>query len=453
MKRWNSSPHPISDIRDWYENGRLELRPDFQRREVWSDAARIMLMDTILRNVPMPKIFLSNLIKDERTYRTVIDGQQRISAILAFLRNEYSLKKPYEGDYYNLFFKDLPGNVKTDFLGYTIDFNEVSGISEEELREVYSRVNKYTFALNKQELRRADFPGKFLRLSEELALHDYWETARIFTVANRRRLGDVEFTSELLAGLIDGAQDKKQTLDDFYQRYAEWDNDNLEKVKKRFLIILTEIEKLFSFKDEGIAQTRFRQKADFYSLFLAVDSLNQDGFNLDDKDLTHLIEDLQILDFNIAPHSDSDAFREYATRCLSDANSKSSRLWRQAFLKRILAGTYKGIPPHVQENEHSFASILYDLDMGCGICPPAGHTCPVCDHDIENESLDERILVWSPDSTVFQLSNAEWIHAGCYRENSGFYTEQILSSNQNNLFTEVSVDTHQVDLFTGDDGR
>lgn len=30
MKKWNSSSHPISDIRNWYENGRLELQPDFQ---------------------------------------------------------------------------------------------------------------------------------------------------------------------------------------------------------------------------------------------------------------------------------------------------------------------------------------------------------------------------------------------------------------------------------------
>ena len=36
MVSWNSSPHPISDIRDWSEANRLELQPDFQRREVWS---------------------------------------------------------------------------------------------------------------------------------------------------------------------------------------------------------------------------------------------------------------------------------------------------------------------------------------------------------------------------------------------------------------------------------
>jgi len=458
MKKWNSSPHPISDLRDWYQNNRLELRPDFQRREVWSEAARIMLMDTILRNVPMPKIFLSNLIKDEHTYRTVIDGQQRISAILAFLRNEFCLKKPYEGEYSNLFFRDLPDTVKTDFFSYTIDFNEVSGISDEELREVYSRVNKYTFALNKQELRRADYPGKFLKLSDDLALNEYWDTARIFTVANRRRLGDVEFVSELLAGLIGGAQDKKQTLDDFYQRYAEWDDEELDNVQKRFLAILADIEKLFAFKDKGIAQTRFRQKADFYSLFLAIDSLHKESYSLYNKDLTYLSKDLEILDEHIAPSIFVRALSEYARRCLSDANSRSSRLWRQAFLKKILAGTYIGIPPTAWKNEHSFASILYDMSMEGTImgCPPACYTCHICEDEIQEESLDERILVWPPNSSVFQLSNAEWIHANCYSENLGYHTEQIVNPDQNDLFTEDSIDTtniNQIDLFTSDNGR
>lgn len=41
--KWESYSHPISDIRDWDNNNRLELKPDFQRNEVWSRAAQITL--------------------------------------------------------------------------------------------------------------------------------------------------------------------------------------------------------------------------------------------------------------------------------------------------------------------------------------------------------------------------------------------------------------------------
>ena len=136
MVRWNSSPHPISDIRDWSEAGRLELRPDFQRREVWSAPARVMLMDTILRNVPMPKIFLANSIRDGRTYRVVIDGQQRISAILDFLRDGFPLHEPYIGDERGKIFSELHEDTQDHFLSYQIDFNEAQNPSDEEVREV-----------------------------------------------------------------------------------------------------------------------------------------------------------------------------------------------------------------------------------------------------------------------------------------------------------------------------
>ncbi|MDP1773622.1 MAG: DUF262 domain-containing protein [Methylobacter sp.] len=440
MKKWNSSPHPISDIRDWFENERLILRPDYQRKEVWSPAARVMLIDTILGNIPMPKIFVSNIIKEERTYRTVIDGQQRISAILGFLRNDFCLKLPYEGEYKNTFFKDLPLSIKDEFFAYSIDFNEFKGFSDIELREIYLRVNKYTVSLNKQELRRADFHGsKFLDLSEKLALESYWSNTKIFSLANLRRLGDVEYISELLAGLINSAQDKKQTLDDYYQNYAQWDSSDLNAVKQRFLFILDDIEKLFSNNTKGIAETRFRQKSDFYSLFLAIDSIHKDGYSLNGKDLSYLQEDLKSLDNNIAPHSIVGPLREYATRCLSDANSRSSRLWRQNFIKKILSGTYKSIPPVVNEDEHSFASISLDLDFvasGGGLfgCPSGVYTCSVCDHEIEDASLEELILVWPVGTTAFQISNSEWIHAKCYQEDSDYFIERSINSNQQDLF-------------------
>ena len=171
MTSWNSSPHPISDVRDWKTSERLEIRPSFQRQEVWSMAAKVMLMDTILRKIPMPKVFLASSIKEDRVYRIVIDGQQRISSILDFINNGFTLSKPFDSDspYYGKFFFQLPENIRNDFLQYRIDFNEAIGFSEDEIREAYSRLNKYSVALTKQELRRADFPGDFLDLAEHLA--------------------------------------------------------------------------------------------------------------------------------------------------------------------------------------------------------------------------------------------------------------------------------------------
>ena len=407
MKSWNSSPHPISDIRDWKQLERLEIKPDFQRLEVWSDAAKVMLMDTILRGIPMPKIFVSSVIKNDQVHRTVIDGQQRISAILAFMADKFPLDKPYAGEFKGLFFSALPEEIRSAFLQYRIDFNEALEFSEEELRETYSRLNKYSVALTKQELRRADFPGAFLKMAEELANHDYLEKARIFTLANRRRLADVEYVSELVAALVAGPQDKRDNLDSFYLQYSTWNEDDRQKVEARFLGVIADLRVIFS-NDFPIDSTRFRQKADFYSLLLAVDELRAAGGNLDDVDVSPLREDLRCLDQIIAPESDVRDCRDYAIKCVSQANSQSSRKWRLGFLRSFLTGTYLKTPP-----SGDAAVLFYRLltDHGDPMCPPPTYGCDRCAEDIPVN--DKEFVGWRKDSAVFQMDNAIRLHERC----------------------------------------
>ena len=313
-------------------------------------------------------------------YRTVIDGQQRTSAILSFLKDVFPLEKPYAGEFQGLFFSQLPMEVRSAFLQYRIDFNEAIEFSDEELRETYSRLNKYSVALTKQELRRADFPGDFLRLSESFALLDFFESSKIFTVANRRRSADVEFVSELVAGLLAGPQDKRDTLDSFYLSYSSWEQEEKDATNNRFMGVLADLEMIFS-GNLPIYSTRFRQKADFYSLLLAVDELRGSGGSIEGLDLDPLREDLKTLDQLIAPESECKDCRDYAIKCVSQANSYSSRRWRMGFLRSVLGGTYLRRPPFGDG-----AVLFYRIsttDFGGGMCPPPEYECSECDGSID----------------------------------------------------------------------
>lgn len=433
MVHWNSSPHPISDIRDWSEAGRLELRPDFQRREVWSNPARIMLMDTILRDVPMPKIFLANTIRDSKTYRVVIDGQQRITAILDFLRDNFSLDVPYSGTEKGKVFSKLDQETRDRFLSYQIDFNEAVNPTDEETREVYARVNKYTVPLNKQELRRADFPGDFLGTVEKLSVDSFFDKVGIFTPANRRRYGDVEYVSELLAAMIDGIQDKKKTLDNFYIKYASWDKNHKSEIVDRFYKVLSELELIFDSCLE-ISETRFQQKSDFYTLFTVVDQLISEGYTINGKDVSFLSNDFDILQFHIRPESDTDICREYAIKCVSQANSASSRRWRHYFLRSILAGTYIGTLPD-EISTQVFYRIMDDICIDkSGLCPDPVFECPICDEEISID-FNDCVLAWSRTATVKQIYNAEWTHRLCLDgQNDWLFAERPRNENQTTLF-------------------
>ena len=411
MHKWNSSPHPISDIRDWHELGRLELRPDFQRRAVWNFAAKVMLIDTILNKIPMPKIFVSAFIKDNKTYRAVIDGQQRIGTILSYMNDDFILSSPYEGLYLGLTFSKLPGDVQEDFLQYSIDFNEAINVSDEQARAVYSRVNKYTFALNKQELRIAEYPGDFLELSELFAFDKFLDDIKLFTVANRRRYTDVEYISELLAGMLGGVQDKKEKLDEFYLEYRKIEPAKLEKLKTGFRSVLKDLSKIFEESFLDIRKTRFKQKSDFYSLFLLIYFLKDEGFSLEGKDLKFLREDLRFLDMNIEPESGFSLLSEYAIKCVSQANTINSRKWREGFLYNFLIGTYGKNTPGKEVIE-----VLISLyrDSEDPMCPANTHVCAYCGKEIDDVFDGKKAtLTWPDGADVYQFSNSIWVHADC----------------------------------------
>ena len=424
MAHWNSSPHPISDIRDWQEAGRLELRPDFQRREVWSASAKVMLIDTILKDIPIPKIFLASSIKEGRTHRIVIDGQQRMSAMLAFMKDEFVLEAPFDGPELGKKWSELDADTQARFLRYSIDFNEANDPTDKEIREVYSRVNKYTVALNKQELRRADFPGAFLQFCEKWALDPRFENYKLFTPADRRRYADVEYISELIAGMLLGVQDGKGGLDAVYRDYAQWAEDAKAQTELELNATLGQIDGIFQ-GDVVLPNTRFKQKADFYSLFLATLAYVRAGQSALQRDLQPLQGDIEMLDHNIRPESSVTLCREYAIKCVSQANSASSRKWRIKFMTAILDGTYLRTTPGPVSAE-LFYSLEDDLrHVGDGFCEPHEMECGFC-HDVLGR--DDCLLAWMDPNDCFQVSNVTWVHRACNVEANWVLLERPESS-------------------------
>lgn len=434
--RWNPTNHTISDFKDWDDDSKLVIQPDFQRKAVWNPTSKVMLIDTILKKYPIPKVFIQNTTEHGRTIRKIIDGQQRITAILEFVNNKFILDKPYIGAYEGKSFAELPENEKDNILQYTIDCNEAYGYTDEQYREIYTRLNKYTVPLNSQELRKAEFPGNFYKLSEKLAASETLDSWKIFTISSRRRLLDVEFISEILAALLEGPQDKKATLDDFYRKYND---QNLDELENRFNQILKEIELIFP--DSLISKTRFKQKADFYSLVLAIDFYVKQGLTLNNTNISPLQEDFNFLNQQIDPSEDSSGtiLQEYAIRCVSSANTASSRKWRFDFLRLVLSGTFLkkthflAIISEYRSSDslrkflefYDFADPIYH---DSGMCPLGASICLSCEDEIDLD--DEKwSIAWNVQGP-FQSSNLKTIHKDCFNTDnyleykSSFYAEE-----------------------------
>ena len=99
MKQFDARSYSIADFLEWNANNLLDLSPKFQRRSVWTRAAKSFLIDTILRGKPMPKVFLTQDLIEKKNVRTVVDGQQRIRTILEFAAGAFTVLSTHNAEH------------------------------------------------------------------------------------------------------------------------------------------------------------------------------------------------------------------------------------------------------------------------------------------------------------------------------------------------------------------
>ena len=89
----------INDFASKSRYGRLELSPSYQRGDVWPTKDAQLLMESILRGIPLPSVIVLRPKRDEDTPFEVVDGKQRLTAILRFIGSHpQALKTVKEND-------------------------------------------------------------------------------------------------------------------------------------------------------------------------------------------------------------------------------------------------------------------------------------------------------------------------------------------------------------------
>jgi uncharacterized protein with ParB-like and HNH nuclease domain len=112
----NKRPFPLATV-----NGmkvRINTNPDFQRPAVWTTAQKQLLVDTILRDYDVPKLYWRKLSGKPDRY-DVVDGQQRLRAIWAFFAGDFKCPKDAEAieemEIAGLKYDDLPDDLRMRF--------------------------------------------------------------------------------------------------------------------------------------------------------------------------------------------------------------------------------------------------------------------------------------------------------------------------------------------------
>lgn len=266
MQRYlNTTQRTVVWFKKAFEAGELVLKAPFQRNPVWSDRQKSSLIDTILLEYPIPELYMQELTDANGEQKHVlVDGQQRIRAVLSFIANELEMDEE-SPHWAGFFFDDLAPDDRKKLFEYNFVVRLLPEMPDEELRAIFQRINRNTVTLNAQELRHATYWGPFIKLMEELADLEFWANTSLFSANDRRRMLDVEFVSELAVAYLNGLQNKKKNLEEFYQQY-ETKFEQSDQVRTAFVQILGETERLLP----TISKTRWRKKSDFYTLFLTL---------------------------------------------------------------------------------------------------------------------------------------------------------------------------------------
>ena len=130
----------IADYCEAFDRNQVRIDRTYQRSsDVWPQAARSYLIETILKGFPVPKLALHQKtdLKSKATIKFVVDGQQRSAAILAFYNNELRLSRALElaaaaGKRYG----ELPEELQEDFLTYVLYFDQFEGSGDEDVMSV-----------------------------------------------------------------------------------------------------------------------------------------------------------------------------------------------------------------------------------------------------------------------------------------------------------------------------
>ena len=182
---------PISKIYEWFTQGKLIVNRRYQRKLVWTLEDKQALVETISNRYPLPNILLAAV---DDGYE-IIDGLQRINAIIDFINQQFTTSSGYlfninewpaAKQYLNTTMETdsdttksssnnqpekelLTGNQVANFVQYVTPISIMRGATKEQIDDVFARINRYGHKLSDQEHRQAGVTSDFANFVRELA--------------------------------------------------------------------------------------------------------------------------------------------------------------------------------------------------------------------------------------------------------------------------------------------
>lgn len=281
FKHISKTVYKVHDFLSWQKSGSLVLSPSFQRRSVWSPSAKSYLIDTVVRGLPVPILFVRERtdLESLEPKREVIDGQQRLRTLISYVQKEilkdynestdsFKIKKSHNKELGNKSFDQLNSTLQQRILNYEFSVHVLPAETEDsEVLQIFARMNSTGVKLNPQELRNAEYFGDFKSSMYTLAYQNLerWRKWNVFNENDIARMSEVEEVSDLVNIMLKGLKGKSQpALNKIYKEYDE-DFPHSKEISKRFNHVMDKIDETVG---AYIPSSAFTRTALFNSLFI-----------------------------------------------------------------------------------------------------------------------------------------------------------------------------------------
>lgn len=126
----------------------INFDPEYQREYVWELDEKVNLIDSIFNNIDIGKFVFIHKGWNDEFYYEILDGKQRIRAILDYYENKFA----YKGKFFN----ELSNKDKNHFTDYPITMAEVRDISKKQVLKYFVKLNKHGKVMDKKQIEKVE---------------------------------------------------------------------------------------------------------------------------------------------------------------------------------------------------------------------------------------------------------------------------------------------------------
>lgn len=392
---------PLSLIKDMFDDGDIIPQPDYQRDYVMDVKTASRLIESVLLNIPIPTVYLCEEL-DGRF--SIIDGQQRMTSFVKYLKNEFALKGLEElpelnGKKFSNLDKILQRMIKSCTLNSIILTKE----SQELKYEIFARLNQGSIRLKPQELRNCIYRGPLNDMIEQIAKTNKYLNELFLEKNRRKNYQEYILRFFALRNFNDYSSSMTKTMNNYMIKHQNADEQEIKKLRELYNNTIDIVKQVFG-------KTAFcaydRQKKQFMnkfsgsvydSIIIACSMFNPHDLMAHADEIRNQVNEIKMNNLD---------YQDYTYAATGSKNRVIGRIMM----------IYNLIENIVGNNNNS--QRIYSKGTKEKLWHD-GYVCPYCNQQIlsiDDAEVDHIIPYSKGGSTI--IENAQLLHRHCNREKS-----------------------------------